>query len=170
MTCTEGIYIDGRRIEAGDCSGPRARGHRPAEPARSRRPCWRRPAAASSARARLRPLRRGRRHQHRRGRPPRPRRHRHARGAGPGQADARRRRSLPDGRRRAQRRRPAGGGDGRALPRQRSIFFARDGSHPVIVAHRAAGAAGSPSSATGTSSWPRGTEEIPLVAAGAACR
>jgi cyanophycin synthetase len=24
MTCTEGIYIDGRRIEAGDCSGPRS--------------------------------------------------------------------------------------------------------------------------------------------------
>ena len=22
MTCTDGIYIDGRRIESGDCSGP----------------------------------------------------------------------------------------------------------------------------------------------------
>jgi cyanophycin synthetase len=26
MTCTEGIYIDGRRIEDGDCSGPRSAG------------------------------------------------------------------------------------------------------------------------------------------------
>src|SRR5207244_8429664 len=24
MTCTEGVYIDGRRIEAGDCSGPKS--------------------------------------------------------------------------------------------------------------------------------------------------
>ena len=50
MTCTDGIYIDGRRIEAGDCSGPAERRRGPAQPARSRPPCSRRPGAASSAR------------------------------------------------------------------------------------------------------------------------
>ena len=26
MTCTDGIYIDGRRIDGGDCSGPQSAG------------------------------------------------------------------------------------------------------------------------------------------------
>ena len=48
MTCSDGIYIDGRRIEAGDCSGPQS-----AAPScstrRSRRPCSNAPAGVSSA-------------------------------------------------------------------------------------------------------------------------
>ncbi len=31
MTCTEGIYIDDRRIESGDCSGPGSADRRPHE-------------------------------------------------------------------------------------------------------------------------------------------
>ncbi len=50
MTCTDGIFIDERRIEAGDCSGPlSAQAVLPIR--RSRRPCWKRPAAASFAKA-----------------------------------------------------------------------------------------------------------------------
>ena len=46
MTCTEGIYIDGRRIQSGDCSGPQsARMCCSIRP--SMRPCWKRRAAAS---------------------------------------------------------------------------------------------------------------------------
>ena len=50
MTCTDGIYIGDRRIEAGDCTGPQSARAILLEPARSRRPCSKRPAAASSAR------------------------------------------------------------------------------------------------------------------------
>ena len=48
MTCTEGIYVDGRLIESGDCSGPRSAG--PSWRTRlSRRQCSNAPEVESSA-------------------------------------------------------------------------------------------------------------------------
>ena len=43
-TCTDGVFVDGRNIDTGDCSGPK----RPAKSSLTRRrrpPCWRPPAA-----------------------------------------------------------------------------------------------------------------------------
>ena len=49
MTCTDGIYIDDRRIDDEDCSGPQSAAERADEPRRRRSRAGNAPAAASSA-------------------------------------------------------------------------------------------------------------------------
>ena len=156
MTCTDGIYIDGRRIEAGDCSGPRERRDVLLNPAVEA-------AVLETARGGI--LREGLGfdrcdvavvtnigegdHLGLAG-------DRDGRGAGAGQAGHVVEAVAPDGRRGPQRRRPARGRDGRRTARARSIFFARDADHPVDRRPPRRRAAGPSSSATARSSWPRG--------------
>ena len=94
MTCTDGIYIDSRRIDTGDCAGPQ-----------SARAVLMNPSVEAAVFETARggilreglafdSLRRGGGDQHRRGRPPRPERGPHRRDPGQGEALHRRRRAA----------------------------------------------------------------------------
>ena len=124
MTTTDGIYIDGTQIMAGDMSGPTSAQMVLKNPTDQLRGAgdraWRHPAL----RSRLRPLRHRRRHQCRR-RSPRSRRHRYAGRAGAGQGRGAaiglpRRQLGPERRQRVDRR------HGRARARGEIIFFSMD--------------------------------------------
>ena len=137
MACTDGIYVDGRRIRNRDCSGPRSARAVLLNPECSRRrfgngrggilrqglgfdpAMW--PSSPTSAQGDHSTLRgietRG--------------------GSGARQAHGGRRRRA--GRRRGtQRRRSAGRGMAEHCP-GRVIFFARDADHPILAAHRQRG-------------------------------
>ena len=125
MTNTDGVYIEGRRIDSGDCSGPRSARNVLLHPdvdaavfETARRHAARRPG--------LRPLPSGGGHQHRLGRPPGAELHHHP--GRPGRIETRDRAKCRRQRRGgAQRRRSGGGQHGRQLPRHGHLFYGRPG-------------------------------------------
>ena len=79
MTCTDGIYIDDRRIEVGDCSGPQSARAILLNPKVEAAVLECARGGILRAGPGLRPLQGGRGHEHRRGGPPRAGRIAHAR-------------------------------------------------------------------------------------------
>ena len=131
MTCTDGIYIDDRRIDGGRLQRPAKRRNVLMNPGGRRRRAGNGPRRHAPRRTGLRPLRRGRGDQHRRRRPPRAVRTSTRLESWP-RSSGRSSTWCAHGLRRAQRGRPAGGRDGRQVPGS-VIFFARDPAQPRLA-------------------------------------
>ena len=138
MTNTDGVYVQGRQIDSGDCSGPRSARNVLVHPDVDA-------AVFETARGGI--LREGLGFDRcavavvtniGERRPPRPELHHHRRGPGGAQARDRAERGA-ERLRGAQCRRPDRRGDGRRPARARSCFFAADRQHPVMATHRAQG-------------------------------